>query len=510
VSRIGNRWRGWQAFWAVTLAVASFRLLWVHLGAGSLPFWDQWDAEGWLLLRAWMQGELGMGQLVAAHNEHRILWPRLTALGLFLANGQHWDNLVGAAFCAVFVAVLAGALAHWAQPRLAPALRAPMLLLLLTVACLPIAWDNLVSGFQIAFFQMLLFALLGLGLAVHMQATWRHALALLALLIAGLFTTAAGLLAPVVAVAVLLWRTARGELPRRGLAIAAAVAAVAAAGIVLLPATPQHDGLRAQSVAGLLEALLLLLAWPFPTRLPLGLLLWLAPLLWLPAMLRRREPPPRLVVLAVAVSAWIALQAAAMAYARGGEAVAASRYFDLLALGCTVNLLLLLEWVRTRVDGRRARMAAAAAGLLFGATTLALATVALAGIGSLGEHRARVEHQTRNVEAYLRTGDPGHLEHKPFLHVPYPDPQRLRMFLDDPAIVAMLGGRSRRDGVPASGATPAPLSAVTAAVLALTPALLVLLLALALARWLVHRLRPAAAAGVAPPPAATTAAAAES
>ena len=39
---------------------------------------------------------------------------------------------------------------------------------------------------------------------------------------AGLFTTAAGLLAPVVAVAVLLWRMARGELPRRGLATAAA------------------------------------------------------------------------------------------------------------------------------------------------------------------------------------------------------------------------------------------------------------------------------------------------
>lgn len=487
--RIGDRFLRWQTFWAVALAVASFRLLWVHLGAGPLPFWDQWDAEGWHLYRAWTQGELGVSQLLAAHNEHRILWPRLTALALFLANGQHWDSLVGTAFSALFVAVITGALAQWTQPRLAPALRAPMLLLLLTLACLPIAWENLVSGFQIAFFQMLLFSLLGLGLAVHMQGTWRQSSALVALLLAGLFTTAAGVLAPVVAVVVLLWRTGRGELPRRCLVTVAALAAVAVAGILLLPATPHHDGLKAQSAAELVQALLQLLAWPFSTRLPLGLLLWIAPLLWLPALLRDREVPPRLVVLAVAIAAWIGLQAIAMAYARGDDAAAATRYFDLLGVGCVVNVLLLLLWVRPHAGAGPARLAALAAGLLFGATTLALATVAVDGIGSLGQHHAQVEQQMRNVDAYLRTGDPGHLDNQPLLHIPYPAPHRLRMFLDDPAIVAMLGDSPNRRGGPAPGGAAAPLSAMAGAVLDRAPKLLTLLLALALAGWVLRRLR---------------------
>ncbi len=474
-----------QVFLTVLASVAAFRLLWVHLGAGELPFWDQWDAEGWLLYRAWQEGELGLAALLSPHNEHRILWPRLTALLLFILNNQHWDNLVTASFSALFVAVLAACLAQWAHPRLTPSLRGPLILVLLFLACLPIAWENLISGFQIAFFQMLLFSLLGLGLAVHAAAGWRLALGLLACLAAGLFTVASGLLAPAVAALVVAWRVWRSELPRTWLMVVLFLLALTSLGYALIPPMPLHDALKAQSLADLMRALLLMLSWPFPIRFPVGLVLWLAPLLWLPGLLRRQvPPPPRLVVFAVAISAWVALQAVAMAYSRGHEATAiASRYLDLLGLGCLVNLMLWLAWSQSRVHAGVATGARLLAIALFGAVAVALGSVAIDGVSRLGGHREIVSIQTRNVHAYLGTGDFSHLADKPLLHIPYPDPNRLRMFLDDPSIRNMLPGTPGQ----AAGAQAhrrAPLGTLSRLVLKASPLAVGMLIALALAVWL--------------------------
>lgn len=46
----------------------------------ATPYWDQWDSEAHGLYMSFLNGRLGWEQLVAAHNEHRILIPRLLAI----------------------------------------------------------------------------------------------------------------------------------------------------------------------------------------------------------------------------------------------------------------------------------------------------------------------------------------------------------------------------------------------------------------------------------------------
>jgi hypothetical protein len=64
---------------------------WLIGVAGSVvPFWDQWDAEAAFLYEPYLAGTLGVGHLLAAHNEHRILFTRLLVL-LQLEVLAYWD-----------------------------------------------------------------------------------------------------------------------------------------------------------------------------------------------------------------------------------------------------------------------------------------------------------------------------------------------------------------------------------------------------------------------------------
>ncbi|MES1168545.1 MAG: hypothetical protein ABUL61_05195, partial [Oleiharenicola lentus] len=78
----------WLPAAAVFLAVAAAQL-WLVAGAGTdIPFQDQWDVEGRGLYPALVDGSLRAGDLLQAHNEHRILWTRVLDVALFAANGQ--------------------------------------------------------------------------------------------------------------------------------------------------------------------------------------------------------------------------------------------------------------------------------------------------------------------------------------------------------------------------------------------------------------------------------------
>ena len=85
----------------------------------DLPYWDQWDGEAANLYRPYLQGKLGVGQLFSAHNEHRIFFTRLFALGLLEINDRQWDarlETVANALLHASVALLLAALALQVLP----------------------------------------------------------------------------------------------------------------------------------------------------------------------------------------------------------------------------------------------------------------------------------------------------------------------------------------------------------------------------------------------------------
>ena len=130
------------------LLVAGFCLLifggklWLVSAAGSdLPTWDQWDAEGEVVLRPWLEGWMGLKEIVHPHNEHRVIVTKLFALGLFTLNGQ-WDGFVetvAAAAVHTLAALLLVLLGRRWLHGAGLALYAALLVLLFT---LPFSWEN--------------------------------------------------------------------------------------------------------------------------------------------------------------------------------------------------------------------------------------------------------------------------------------------------------------------------------------------------------------------------------
>lgn len=457
--------RTWLFALIIFLLIASSRLLWLSLFATDLPYWDQWDAEGWGLYRPYQLDTLQWGQLFADHNEHRIFWPRLTSLFLFIASGHEWNNLVSAAFSSIFFAATLAATATVFGRGLKQRELFVLGVLLVVMACLPLGWENLISGFQIAFFWMLLFALSTLALAT--TAGSYTAIATLAMLaLAGLLTIASAMLTPIAAATIIVIRWRCRDIANGPAAMAlAALALVALFGYWLLPSFHAHDGLKAQDATDFMAALGAVLAWPFPGWQAFGWLLWTPLLLWVPALIRGRSMPKR-TLFALGVSGWILMQCVAIAASRGHALlIVPHRYVDLLMLAPLSNVYLCLAWLREREAARRSRLESVGASALIVLALAGLLTVGFHAVGSLGERHALAQIQMRHVRDYVQAGDTTALNGRPYGHIPYPDAARLKMMLDDPIIRDMLPA-SIASATPTAVATKAPrLTRVTHALL---------------------------------------------
>jgi hypothetical protein len=405
----------------------------------DLPFWDQWDAEGDYLFRPYLEGGLTTKDLFAAHNEHRIFFTRVLALGLFEANDHQWDARVELLVNTVLhasVALLLVALALRALPlRFATAFAAMAALFFST----SVSFENTLAGFQSQFYFLLLFSTLHIGgtlIARPRSLLWW--LAPLAGL-AALFSMASGLLS---AVAILgatgLWILCKRKLTRDDLWVLTANFALCVIGWLFKVEVSYHEGLKAAGLLPWLDAWLHQLSWPVKNiwLAPLGLV---APLLLGGAFLLRRIKGPLAMAL-LAACAWVWLQTAAIAYARGAiEHGYAPRYTDLLAIGILVNFLV-FAYLAVNAPSRRLydwgiSVTAAFAGITLWGLSIETTITEQGTLNQLGDiNNARIA----SVRDYLATREPSFFTKTPWSELPYPSAEHLAGLLDKPILRGML------------------------------------------------------------------------
>lgn len=133
----------------------------------NVPFWDQWELVP--LLQKYQHGTLGIGDLFAQHNEHRLFFPRIIMIAL--AQLTHWDvraeMLVSLLLAGLGFALIIGLLQRTiARPGLR--LLAAGLLTLLVFS--PIQQENWLWGWQVQWYLNTF----GLLLAVWALTTWQR------------------------------------------------------------------------------------------------------------------------------------------------------------------------------------------------------------------------------------------------------------------------------------------------------------------------------------------------
>jgi hypothetical protein len=420
---------------AIVLLVVAIAQLWLVARAGTdVPFQDQWDSEGRGLYPAFVSGSLGPGDLLAPHNEHRILWTRVLDLVLFSANGQ-WDPLVQLVAGAVLHALVAAGLTLMLTRGLGSG-PAWLLAALVALFSLPLAaWHNALWGFQSQVYFVLLLSLAALAVLAPPELSLRRMAAGCLLALAAMFAMGAGLLVPFVLLGAIAWRGLRGRLDGRTVAL---VTVLMVAAWLLRAEVPEHAALRARSLAEFLSTFLRLLAWPYSDQPWVGLLLNLPLGLLAGLRLAGRRPAPEGESFGWLAAGWGVATLAVTAWSRGGSAEfftgIPSRYVDIIALLPLLNAWGLLVLVRE--SGPRERLLGGAWLIFLVAGWLGVALPAWRNI--LSPRLRDRDAPVRLVRAFQLSGDPQVVAGQPRLLVPHPTPGIVDAVLHDPRLQGRL------------------------------------------------------------------------
>lgn len=370
--------------WGAYAGLVAFLILawFVERFGVNVPYWDEWVELGFYAAR--QAGTLTWQDIWLQHNEHRIPLSRLISIGLFDLLGE-W-NVVAQMACSAAIMGLSVAGLGYTLARLGVA---PLLIVAIAVLLTsPLQWENLLWGYQIHCFTLLLGIVLAVG-AVALDEALRPrtiAVAILGCLIAS-FSFASGLvlwpaigalLALRIALRVDRWRAPaarRAIIPRLAVFAAAALACAAAFfhGYDTPPNAYAAPGPTAFAVWMARALGYPLLEAPAPLPLALAVAAWGAVALAMAGDVRRRAEAAardRLVFRAGLILVLLA-SAAVIAYGRGAASYVPSRYATLFLLNVVLWVAAIAELTaRSRTLPRRAAPAArlalcaVAAGLL--------------------------------------------------------------------------------------------------------------------------------------------------
>lgn len=430
---------GAQLLWiagALAMTILGARWALIDRWGMSMPYMDQWDAEGRAILAPWFRHDHNLGNLFVPQNEHRVALTRACALLLTLANRQ-WDQRLEAVCNALLPAALAAGLICFVGGRLGRPATAALAGLLAIVYCVPFAWENTIHGFHSQQFFLIDFAVLSLAtvpLCRPLRTWWWIGVLGLGL---SLGSMATGFFAALACAATVIFRILRSESHFSNVWPSLAACTLATAvGILSRHIVPLDAPLMSHSLREFWAATIQALAWP-GFAVPWG---YFALVLWAPwaavvaRIARGRLNDNRFGYFIAGSGLWVLMQILATAYARGAHGnPPSSRYLDTIIVGLATNAFALALLVN-EVSNRRVKM-----------LTLAWSLVLLTGFvdqvltvlpGQTADLKRENYYQESNVRNYLATGDSAYLRHS---ELPYPNWETLKQkCLDDPQLRALL------------------------------------------------------------------------
>lgn len=411
------------------IAIFCARLVTIHQYGRDIPFWDQWDAEADKLFKPWLESTLSFTDLVSAHNEHRILLTRLLALTLFEINGRVWSPLlemrVNAAIDAAALTVLMIMLGSYLELRRLVIFLIGSLLML----AIPYGWENILSGFQSQFYFLLIisFAFIG-GMAKYEESDGRWRASFFLGLLAPL-TLASGALTLLAGAGVLGLKKKLGGRAKVSFVYISALIIAAVISVYLTPNVVGHVSLKAKSFHDFLSAFNRVSSWPL-TWLPCAGLIINIPFFIVIYCRLKSEANRCLVLTLLGLGFWLFLQCVSVAYARADSCLS-SRYLEIYSIGAILNIFSALYIFQSLpLIKLFKKMLVLWLVIMFASYGSMLPSV----FSQITAKGVQSERQYMNVRKYVMGFFGGSLPSDGPNEIPYPDPVRLKLLLDDPLI----------------------------------------------------------------------------
>ncbi len=425
----------WMMLGAFLIVFAS--MLWTIENFGlSIPYYDEWDAEANYLYRYYENGSLGIREILAPHNGHRLILTRLTALALYIINGG-WDpqlqmilsGLAHAIICTILVrCVLFNSQGSY--------LLLPVLSTIILFA-IPFSWVSITVAFQTQFYFMVLFSILALQSLTNSRYLPGYIFSALAML----SMTPGAFVLPAFAGAILVHAIRSRTITRNQILQCAISALLFYLFVLALHEEPASQVYQAQHIRGFFISLLATVSWPFKVSLGIGLAIYL-PLLsyFIWHIITSRGS-----LFIFSLGIFMACQILAMAYFRGGEGVPpANRYWEIMIVGI---------WLNGICSWHIAREKSIQFSKQFATSWLLLAVIGLAAIGYQSLNQGLPEKRADGLTAqslileYLETGNQDVFLGKSSSEFSYLDANALVSFLEDleirETLPSSLGGNSQ-------------------------------------------------------------------
>jgi hypothetical protein len=434
----------YAAFFLVTFGIKLYFIL--NYG-NPTPYWDQWDWEALYLYKPFLEGTLHLSDLIVPLNEHRVLLTRLLDL-LEIEINVLWNPVLQMVvnsllhLCAIVLIV------HFLNKMFRKPAVPALLLFSLILFGVPYAWENTLVGIQSMFYFVLLFSTLTLWLLINHTPFSKLWWLGVASSILAFFSLASGVLA-LAAVGfvriVKLFMTKRAS--RKFIFELVIVGGLFLLGVALTPTLSYHQPLRASSFGQFLQALLGTLSWPEYSGYLASLIRNLPSIIFVCAFLKSRPTSDDKRWFLFGLIAWMTVTSFALAFARATGSTA-PRYLDLFAMFVLVNFACVIALVQGSSHfGTKRFRKPVIAGIAW--ILAVLVSLSLRGIDpvkkAITDKKETSAIQETNVKNYLETGDKDQLRNKEFLHIPYPDPERLLMILSSPTVRSVLPGNLQVD-----------------------------------------------------------------
>jgi hypothetical protein len=200
----------WVIIISLMVTPVVLSLLFIRQYGVNVCFWDQWEIVP--LFDKLHAGTLSFTDLFAQHNEHRIFFPRLVMLAL--GSITHYNNIAEMYFswfllCLIGYVIFRIYARSFGTSQGALVKFIPVVWLIFSLR----QWENLLWGFQLSWFMVVLFLLLSLYLlGTSKNLGWRFAFSIVSGVICS-FSSAQGLLIwPIGFILILLtWWSQRKE-----------------------------------------------------------------------------------------------------------------------------------------------------------------------------------------------------------------------------------------------------------------------------------------------------------
>ena len=421
----------------LALCILGLRFLLIAKFSENIPCDDPLIKECDWVIAPLLEGKPWLDRFLLPHNEHRIYLSLGANVALTLLAGQ-WDGQAQAILSACLYASIMAGLFLWSWNHINGTARIVTTVGLIGLAVNVVAWEDVVWGFQAAFYFVIglsLLAIHGGVCARPWSMRWWFSIACGA---AALVSLGSGLLwtIPVILLATTATLSGSRDLRARFLPSGIAAVVIFAVGWRLAYFPPWHAGLRAGSLGEFVRYLVHCLAWPQPLY-PILAVLWLAPSIALAARIVAHRRIEQREILVFAFFTWTSLQVLGLAYSRGaGAGYPASRYGDVLAMGLVAQLFMLgILWEQLSPRFPRFRLA-----------TVAWITCLVVALGlhtrtalhdDLPVYKARLAACAENIRTYLLTGDADKFL-EGVLPLPSPLKDMVRPALDRPGMRAIM------------------------------------------------------------------------